>query len=149
MLKKVRKSAKMKMKMTANSHGFACIKNDPTGAIRASFDAKLCCNVNETASALGVSPTTVYRLTARGVLKPLRHIRHLAFPVAQLISLTGGDGTVINVPAKVRGDRKNKKSKPAPTTPGPLEHDPSCPFLPGLSPDEVLATQEKQKGGFA
>lgn len=147
MPKKVRKSAKMKMKMTANSHGFACVKNDPTGAIRASFDAKLCYNVNETASALGVSPTTIYRLTARGVLKPLRHIRHLSFPVAQLISIAGGDGSVINVPSNAKRDRKNKRPKPAPTPPGPLEYNPSWPFLPGLSPDEVLARQEKRKGG--
>lgn len=139
----------MKLKVTASSYGLARTINDATGVNGARFDVRLCCNVKETANALGISPTTVYRLTARGVLKPSRHCRHLAFPVAQLISLTGGDGTVINVPAKVRGDRKNKKSKPAPTTPGPLEHDPRWPFLPGLSPDEVLATQEKQKGGFA
>ena len=79
MLKKVRKSAKMKMKMTANSHGFACIKNDPTGAIRASFDAKLCCNVNETASALGVSPTTVDSHVRSAVRKlGARNRRHAA-----------------------------------------------------------------------
>lgn len=137
----------MKLKMTANPHGLACTIFDATGVNGARFDARLCCTVNETANALGVSPTTVYRLTARGLLKPLRHLRHLAFPVAQLLSLTGSDGTTISVPAKVKRDRKNKKSKPGPTPPGPLEYDPSWPFLPGLSPDEVLATQETQKGG--
>ncbi|MBE2283982.1 MAG: helix-turn-helix domain-containing protein [Prosthecobacter sp.] len=135
------------MKPTSSPQRLAFINNDPTGAIRASFDVKLCYNVNQTASALGVSPTTVYRLTARGLLKPLRHIRHLAFPVAQLLSLTGGDGTVINMPSQIKKDRKNKRPKPAPTLPGPLEYDPSWPFLPGLSPDEVLARQEKRKGG--
>lgn len=139
--KKVRKSSQMKP--TSSPQWLAFTNNDPTGAIR----AKLCYNVNETASALGVSSTTIYRLTARGVLKPLRHIRHLSFPVAQLISIAGGDGSVINVPSNAKKDRKNKRPKPAPTPPGPLEYNPSWPFLPGLSPDEVLARQEKRKGG--
>lgn len=137
----------MKLKVTANSYGLARTINDATGVNGARFDARLCLNVNETANALGVSPSTVYRLQARGLLKSARHCRHLAFPIAQILCLAGSDGTTISVPAKVKRERINKKSKPVPTPPGPLEYDPNWPFLPGLSPDEVLATQESEKKG--
>lgn len=135
------------MKTTTSPHGLACTISDLTGVNGASFDARLSLSVEESARLLGLSPTTIRRLSARGVLKPLRHLRHLQIPASQLIQLTGGDGQIIRVPAKVKRNGKNKKSKPVPTPPGPLEHDPNWPFLPGLSPDEVLATQESEKGG--
>lgn len=136
------------MKIAKSPLGLACTINDPTGVIGASFDAKLTLNVEESASLFGVSPTTIRRLIARGLLKPLRHLRHLQIPASQLIQLAGGDGQVIHVSAKATRTRKDKKSSPAPTLPGPLEHDPKWPFLPGLSPDQVMATQESQKGGL-
>lgn len=135
------------MKIAKSPLGLACTINDPTGVIGASFDARLSLSVEESARLLGHSPTTTRRLIARGLLKPMRHLRHLQIPASQLIQLAGGDGQVIHVPAKSTRTRKHKKSSPAPTPPGPLEYDPRWPFLPGLSPDEVLATQETQKGG--
>ncbi len=45
---------------------------------------KLAFSRREAAEAIGVSPVTIDRLTARGLLKPSRATRRPLFPVAEL-----------------------------------------------------------------
>jgi hypothetical protein len=45
---------------------------------------KLAFSRQEAAEAIGVSPVTIDRLTARGLLKPSRATRRPLFPVAEL-----------------------------------------------------------------
>jgi hypothetical protein len=45
---------------------------------------RLALTTNETAAALGVKPTTVWRLTQRGLLNPNRATRRPLYPVAEI-----------------------------------------------------------------
>ena len=45
---------------------------------------RLAYTVKETAAALGVKPTTVWRLTKRGLLKPNRATRVPLYPVSEI-----------------------------------------------------------------
>jgi hypothetical protein len=46
--------------------------------------ARLALTTNETAAALGIKPTTVWRLTQRGLLKPNRATRRPLYAVADI-----------------------------------------------------------------
>lgn len=129
------------MKIAKSPLGLACINKDPNGIIGASLDARLCLNIKETASILGLSVTTAYRLVARKILVPLRHLRCPLIPAAQIIALTGGEGQVIHLPSKSPRSKKDKSRSP--THAPSLEQTPvvSGPFLPGFSPREVMAIQ--------
>jgi excisionase family DNA binding protein len=48
--------------------------------------------VSEAAGMLGVSESSVRRLISRGILKPIRVLRHLLIPLKQLDALLNGDG---------------------------------------------------------
>jgi len=45
---------------------------------------RLALTTNETAAALGVKPTTIWRLTQRGLLTPNRATRRPLYPVAEI-----------------------------------------------------------------
>jgi hypothetical protein len=45
---------------------------------------RLALTTNETAAALGVKPTTIWRLTQRGLLNPNRATRRPLYPVAEV-----------------------------------------------------------------
>jgi len=45
---------------------------------------------SETAAALGVKPTTVWRLTKRGLLKPNRATRIPLYPVSEIMRFLEG-----------------------------------------------------------
>jgi hypothetical protein len=45
---------------------------------------RLAFTTEETAAALGVKPTTVWRLTKRGLLKPNRATRRPLYPVSEI-----------------------------------------------------------------
>ena len=47
--------------------------------------------LKEAAVYLGVQPTSVRRLISRGILKPLRVLRHIIIPVSQLDALLEGE----------------------------------------------------------
>jgi hypothetical protein len=141
------------MKIAKSLFGLACTNKDPIGIIGASLDARLCLNIKETASILGLSENTEHRLVKRKTLIPLRHLRYPLIPAAQIIALTGGEGQVIHLPSKSPGSKKDKSRSP--THAPSLEQTPvvSGPFLPGFSPEEVMAiqtpssTMEPEKGG--
>lgn len=46
-----------------------------------------CYSIRETATTLGVSQSSVRRLIHRGILKPIRVLRHLLIPVNQIDDL--------------------------------------------------------------
>jgi DNA-binding transcriptional MerR regulator len=46
--------------------------------------ARLAYTTEETAAALGVKPTTIWRLTQRGLLKPNRATRRPLYPVSEI-----------------------------------------------------------------
>jgi DNA-binding transcriptional MerR regulator len=46
--------------------------------------ARLALTTEETAAALGVKPTTIWRLTQRGLLKPNRATRRPLYPVSEI-----------------------------------------------------------------
>ena len=46
--------------------------------------------INEAAKIVGVSPITIRRAIARGLLKPCRAFRHPLIPAGQLEKLIGG-----------------------------------------------------------
>ena len=52
---------------------------------------RLTYSVEESATALGVSKPTVYRLLARRVLRPVPGIRHKRIPCRQIVALVGGN----------------------------------------------------------
>lgn len=45
---------------------------------------RLAYNTKETAAALGIKPTTVWRLTKRGLLKPNRATRCPLYPITEI-----------------------------------------------------------------
>jgi hypothetical protein len=51
-------------------------------------------SVSEAAGVLGVSNQTVYRLLARGLIEPLRGIRHKRIPVVSVKKYIGGNTDV-------------------------------------------------------
>lgn len=59
-------------------------------ASTASFVEPLTYSVAETATVLGVSLPTVYRLVARGVLRPLPGLRHKRLPKRQVHAFIEG-----------------------------------------------------------
>jgi len=150
--KKVRNDRKMKP--AKSPLWLACTKTDPTGIIGASLDARLTLNIIETATVLGVSVTTVRRLLARGLLKPLRHLRHIQIEATQIIQFTGGGGGVIHLPAKTTRTKKQITSPiRQPHACGSPDKDHNLPYLPGFSPEEIMAiqtpssTMETDQGG--
>jgi DNA-binding transcriptional MerR regulator len=46
--------------------------------------ARLAYTTEETAASLGVKPTTIWRLTQRGLLKPNRATRRPLYPVSEI-----------------------------------------------------------------
>jgi excisionase family DNA binding protein len=54
--------------------------------------AKRAVKISEAAGLLGVSESSIRRLISRGILKPIRVLRHLLIPLKQLDALLNGDG---------------------------------------------------------
>lgn len=141
------------MKIAKSPPGLACINKDPNGIIGASLDARLLLSVKETASVLGLSVSSTYRLVSRKVLLPIRHLRCLLIPASQLIKLTGGEGQVIHLPSKSPHSKNGKNACPTQTPSLNPKPEVCGPFLPGFSPEEVMAiqtpssTMEPKKGG--
>ena len=54
---------------------------------------RLTYSVDEAAEALGVSKPTIYRLIARGILRPVPSLRHKRIPCAQLHRFAEGELT--------------------------------------------------------
>ena len=46
--------------------------------------ARLAYTKAEACSALGISPTTLWRLEKRGLLRPVKHLRTLLYPLREL-----------------------------------------------------------------
>jgi excisionase family DNA binding protein len=51
---------------------------------------RLTYSVAESATALGVSKPTIYRLVARHMLRPVAGLRHKRIPCRQIAALVGG-----------------------------------------------------------
>ena len=55
-----------------------------TPAMGQSGFPRLALTTNETAAALGIKPTTVWRLTQRGLLRPNRATRRPLYPLSEV-----------------------------------------------------------------
>lgn len=47
-------------------------------------EQRLSYKISEAATALGVSPASIRRLIARGIIKPVRILRHVLVPASEL-----------------------------------------------------------------
>ena len=93
-------------------------------------------SINEAAKALGISSTSVRRLMKRGFLRPLRHLRHLMIPVAQLLALTQECSPATDILTRPPR-RKVSGATPKPERVG------ERPYLAGFSPEEVEAINKQ------
>jgi excisionase family DNA binding protein len=69
-----------------NSHSSSRAPEAPPPTVE-----RLTYSVEESALALGVSKTTIYRLVARRILRPVPGLRHKRIPCQQVRRLAGGE----------------------------------------------------------
>lgn len=112
----------------------------------ASLERRLALSISETAQLLSVSETSVRRLILRGVLQPLRILRHIMIPAEQLIKLAGDK--IILVPTCDQSMQTNQVKDRQPVVHPDTEPLDATPFLPGLSPVELKAIKSLPSDGI-
>ncbi len=112
----------------------------------ASLERRLALSISETAQLLSVSKSSVRRLILRGLLQPLRILRHIMIPAEQLIKLAGDKIILVPTCDQSMLTKEPKDRRPAEHPDQP--HLDATPYLPGLNPAELKAIKSPPSDGI-